>query len=145
MTIFPGRMQHERLWLLHPHAQGVTATEILISEVLIISILIPTFAKASKNAEATPEWERIPTPTTETFAILVLYPICHQSRLKDAPSMLFLPESVFGWNRKGKVGLTVSSHILNDHIDYDTTSAITLKTAAAAPGRSGSSVILTRT
>ena len=43
--------------------------EILISEVLIILMLIPSFARVLNILEATPEWLLIPTPTIETLAI----------------------------------------------------------------------------
>src|ERR1041385_6543666 len=43
--------------------------EILISDVLIMRIFTPSCAMASNIFAATPEWDRIPTPTSETFAI----------------------------------------------------------------------------
>ena len=43
--------------------------EILISDVLIMRMFTPSCAKTSNILAATPEWERIPTPTNETFAI----------------------------------------------------------------------------
>src|SRR5215467_674158 len=46
-------------------------TEILISEVEIISMLIPSCARTSNILAATPAWVRIPTPTTETLAMSV--------------------------------------------------------------------------
>jgi len=46
----------------------LTTTDTLISEVEIISILIRSVASTSNMVEATPEWVRMPTPTTETLA-----------------------------------------------------------------------------
>ena len=43
--------------------------EILISDVLIIMILTPSRDRTSNILAATPECDRIPTPTRETFAI----------------------------------------------------------------------------
>ena len=46
-----------------------TITEILISEVVIIWMLIPAFPRRSNILAATPECERIPMPTTLSLAI----------------------------------------------------------------------------
>src|SRR5262249_51595931 len=46
-----------------------TATEILISEVEIIKMLMPSAARSSNILCATPACERMPTPTTDTFAM----------------------------------------------------------------------------
>ena len=70
---------------------GSTATEILISEVLIISIFIPALARASKKVAATPECDRMPTPTTETLTIFVLLQVCLRFRQQSALSRLSLP------------------------------------------------------
>ena len=42
--------------------------EILISDVLIIMMLTPSWDNTSNILAATPECERIPTPTSETLA-----------------------------------------------------------------------------
>ena len=47
-------------------------TEILISEVEIMRMLMPAIARASNILEATPVAEAMPAPTMETFATLVL-------------------------------------------------------------------------
>jgi len=56
-----------------PYANSVyfdsITQEILISEVLIIMMLIPSFASAPNMVEATPEWLLIPIPTMDTLAI----------------------------------------------------------------------------
>ena len=41
----------------------------LISEVLIISMLMPSWESDSNMRQATPAWVRIPMPTTETLAM----------------------------------------------------------------------------
>ena len=43
--------------------------EILIGEVEIISMLIPSPPSTSKTLAATPGWERMPAPTIETLPI----------------------------------------------------------------------------
>ena len=44
--------------------------EILISDVLIIMMLIPSLAMAENILAATPEWERMPTPMMETLVVI---------------------------------------------------------------------------
>ncbi|MCY1179091.1 hypothetical protein D9M73_194720 [compost metagenome] len=46
-------------------------TETLISDVEIIWMLMVSLASASNMRLATPAWERMPTPTIDTLAILV--------------------------------------------------------------------------
>src|SRR5690606_15235126 len=46
---------------------GRQSTEMRISEVFIVSMLIPALDSASQNVAVTPGCERIPAPTSETF------------------------------------------------------------------------------
>src|SRR3990172_26118 len=47
---------------------ALTTQDILISEVLIIIMLMPSWARTLNILAATPEWLIIPTPMIETFA-----------------------------------------------------------------------------
>ena len=49
-----------------------TTTEIFISEVDIIKILIPSFDSISNIRLAIPAWDRMPTPTMDILTILLL-------------------------------------------------------------------------
>ena len=57
-----GRCRRERP---APRYFSSMATEILISEVEIIWMLMPSSARALNILEATPGWERMPTPTAD--------------------------------------------------------------------------------
>ena len=50
-------------------ASWLVTTEIRISDVVIMVMLMPASARALKNVADTPGWERIPAPIRETFAI----------------------------------------------------------------------------
>src|SRR5512143_618926 len=120
--------------------------EILISDVLIIMILIPSLARAENILAATPECERMPTPMIDTLAIssLRLTPLAPISATTFfITSMTFL-ESVFGTVKDMSVSppspifwMIMSTMIL--------LSAISLNILPATPGLSGTPVTVTFT
>ena len=81
-------------------------TEILISEVEIIWMLIPSEPRAENILLATPGCERMPTPTAETLQVLV------SPTTPRAPSCSAMPLSIHGAgivpaiDREGEVGRT---------------------------------------
>ncbi len=98
----------------------LTTTETLISEVEIISILIRSAASTLNIVDATPEWVRMPTPTTETLATASLWrtptaPISFGRALDDFERAL----QVLAPDGEGHVGAAVGAGILNNHIDDD--------------------------
>src|SRR5271156_5098205 len=115
----------------------LTTTETLISEVEIISILIRSAASTLNMVDATPEWVRMPTPTTETLAT------CSLCRMPAAPISLAVRLTIsrarFKSSRPIVNVMSVRPSALAFWIIISTTipaSAMGLKIFAASPGRS---------
>ena len=95
-------------------------TEILISEVLISSMLMPASASAWKSVAATPLCVFMPTPTTESLAIC--------SCTATSPPPISCNTGVERVHRLGRVALrhrerqvghALAADVLHDHVDDD--------------------------
>src|SRR3990172_6321857 len=117
--------------------------DILMSEVLIIMMLIPSFDRTENILTATPEWDLIPTPTTETLAISSL------TSNSLAPMSLTTPRiisMVFLTSGRGTVKeMSVRDSWLTFWMIISTTifsSSTTPNIFSAIPGLSGTPIIV---
>ena len=94
--------------------------EIFISDVLIIMILTPSRDSTSNIFAATPECDRMPTPTRRHFGD----GFRHRHRpganlLGQALNKIDSAAQIRLRNREGNVGHGGLADVLNDHIDHD--------------------------
>src|SRR5699024_8551587 len=123
-----------------------TTTEIRISEVEIISMLIPASRSAPNSFAETPGWERIPAPTKESFPTFSLY------TRSAKPSSSWMSASAVraaaAWS-SGRVRDTSVSPVSTAETFCTIMSmlhpwaATTSKMRAAVPGRSGTPLTVT--
>jgi hypothetical protein len=105
-------------WVARDPSDSLMMTEILISLVEIIWMLIPASARARKSVAATPVWERMPMPTTESLlmpscAVWLLAPIFATC----ASITFFARGKVVLVDGEGQVGGARERDVLHDHVD----------------------------
>ena len=98
-----------------------TTTEILISEVEIIWMLMPSAASTSNMRAATPAWLRMPRPTIDTLATFgsLATPAAPISRAHRASTKRERLLVVSARHRERQVGRAVGAGVLDDHVDHD--------------------------
>src|ERR1035437_8853852 len=124
-----------------------TTTEILISLVEIISILIPSRASVSNILPATPVWLFMPTPTMDSLAILSVAMTAPKPTSGFSASMTFCALSRSGLstvNERSVAGLPLPWLMFCTIIStFTVASPIALKMRAATPGLSGTATSVT--
>src|ERR1039458_4563414 len=124
-----------------------TTTEILISLVEIISMLIPSRARVSNILPATPVWLFIPTPTMDSLAILSVAMTWPKPTSGLSPSMTFCALSRSGLstvNERSVAGMPLPWLMFCTIIStFTLASPMALKMRAATPGLSGTATSVT--
>jgi len=112
--------------------------DIFISEVLIIMILIPSFARVEKNLAATPVWLRIPAPTIET--LIIFLSAITEAAPNSFPTPCSISKAFFASDFETVKVRSALPSLLTFWIIISTiilASAMGLKIFAAMPGTSG--------